>query len=369
VKVGLLVPGGVDRTGTHRVIPCLLWLIERLVAAGDEVHVFSHSQEPGPGEWTLLGARVRNTGRRAGKRRMLAGVVREHRRGRFHVLHAFWPAPAGVVAGAAGKLLRVPVLLHLPGGDLTRLPEIGYGGRTSWRNRTRLRLALAGASRIVAPSTFIVQQGRALGIDVERLPFGVALDRWPVRPPRRRQPGAAARLLHVGSLNRVKDQGTLLRAAARLRDRGIPFTLDVIGEDTLGGAVQRLAAELELGDAVRFHGYLPHGELRPWVESADLLLVTSRHEAGPLVLLEAAVAGVPTVGTAVGHLLDWAPHACAVVPVGDHAALAAQVERLLGDEDARLAMAAAAQTLSVAEDADFTAARVRAIYAELIGAR
>jgi glycosyltransferase involved in cell wall biosynthesis len=365
MKVALLLPGGVDRSGTHRVIPCILWLIERLVAAGDEVHVFAHVQEPEPAEWPLLGATVRNAGRRRGKRRMLADVFREYRRGRFDVLHAFWPLPAGVVAAAAGAVLRVPVLLHLPGGDLTRLPDIVYGMRSTVRGRMALRMAVAGADRIVAPSTFIVQQGRELGMDVERVPFGVALDRWPVRPPRRRDPSRPARLLHVGSLNRVKDQPTLLRAAAELKRRGIAFTLDIIGEDTLGGTVQRLAAELELGDSVRFRGYMPQHEMRPWMEDADLLVVSSRHEAGPLVLLEAAVAGVPTVGTAVGHLVDWAPHACAAVPVADPIALADAIQRLLADEDGRLAMAGRAQALAVAEDADFTAARIRAIYREL----
>ena len=35
---------------------------------------------------------------------------------------------------------------------------------------------------------------------------------------------------------------------------------------------------------------------------ADLFWLTSRHEAGPVAVLEAAVAGVPTVGTAVGQV-------------------------------------------------------------------
>jgi len=364
VKLALLVPGGVDRGGTHRVIPCILWLIERL-AAGNEVHVFALAQEPEPGRWPLLGAQVHNAGRRPRRGRMLAQLVAEHRRGRFDVLHAFWAAPCGVVAAAAGPVLGVPVLLHLAGGDLARLPEIGYGGRNDARGRLWARVAANGATRIIAPSTFIVEQARALGIEAGRVPFGVALDRWPPRAPRRRTPGVPARLLHVGSLNAVKDQETLLRAASALRESGVRFTLDVIGGDTLGGAVQRRSAEMGLGDAVRFHGFLPHHELRPWVDGADLLVVTSRHEAGPLVLLEAAVAGVPTAGTAVGHLADWAPAAAAAVPVDDADALAREIARLLADEDARLRMAARAQERAVAEDADFTAREILRIYAEL----
>ncbi|HEU4559853.1 MAG TPA: hypothetical protein VFS20_18520, partial [Longimicrobium sp.] len=64
MKVALVVPGGVDRSGTHRVIPVLLWLIER-VARVHELHVFALRQEPRPATWELLGARVHNAGGRA----------------------------------------------------------------------------------------------------------------------------------------------------------------------------------------------------------------------------------------------------------------------------------------------------------------
>jgi glycosyltransferase involved in cell wall biosynthesis len=365
VKVALLVPGGVDRGGTHRVIPVLLWLVERLAAMGHEIHVFAHAQEPEPGEWPLLGALVHNAGRAPRRLRMLAQIAAEHRRAPFDLLHAFWVSPAGAVAAVAGRALGVPVLLHLPGGDLTDLREIGYGARSRWRGRAWARLALAGATRVTAPSEPIVRQARALGVRAERLPHGVALDRWPPRPPRTRHPAEPARLLHVGSLNPVKDQETLLRAALRLREMGVPFRLDVVGHDTLGGAVQRRARGLGLDDLVHFHGFLTHPELRPWMERADLLLVTSRHEAGPLVLLEAAVAGVPTVGTAVGHLTEWAPDAAVAVPVGDSAALASETAALLRNEERRLTIAAAAHARALREDADFTARATAALYGEI----
>ena len=71
MKIALVLPGGVDRSGTERVIPCLLWLIERL-ARDDDVHVFALGQEERPGEWPLLGARVHNAGARPRRLRTLA---------------------------------------------------------------------------------------------------------------------------------------------------------------------------------------------------------------------------------------------------------------------------------------------------------
>jgi len=95
--------------------------------------------------------------------------------------------------------------------------------------------------------------------------------------------------------------------------------------------------------------------------------MSSRHEAGPLVALEAAVAGVPTVGTSVGHIADWAPQAAIAVPVRDSDALANAIARLAHDEDERLRVASAAQARAVAEDADDTAARTRRLYEEAFG--
>jgi glycosyltransferase involved in cell wall biosynthesis len=367
MKLALVTPGGVDRSGEQRVIPCLLWLIERLVAAGDEVHVFALGQEPEPGEWTLLGARVRNAGRRPRRLRTLADLTAEHRRGRFDVVHAFWAAGPGAVAAVFGQLTGTPVVLTLPGGDLSALADIGYGAQLTPGGRFWTRLALAGARRVVVQSDWMVEQARAFGTEAVRIPFGVALDRWPAATSRPRAPGAPLRLVHVANLNLVKDQETLLLAMRSLSDRGVDVLLDIVGLDTLDGAVQRRCAALGLADRVTFHGFLPHAATRPLVEAADLAVVSSRHEAGPLVVLEAAVAGLPTVGTCVGHIADWTPDAAVATPIGGPERLAQAIARLAADEAERLRLARTAQDLAVAEDADVTAALTRRLYREVAG--
>jgi glycosyltransferase involved in cell wall biosynthesis len=359
----MVVPGGVDRGGVDRVIPCLLAVIER-IARVHELHVFALTQEPRPARWTLRGAHVHNAGWRPVRGTALAQVVAEHRRAPFDVLHGVW-AGSGTVAGAAGRLLRRPVLLHLTGGDVAAVPEIGWGLCLTRRGRATLRFAAATADRVTVPSERMRALAAERGVSAERVTYGVALDEWPPRVPRRRDPAAPARLLFVASLNVVKDPATIIRAAARLRERGVPFRLDVLGVDLRGGEIHRLSSSLGLDDVVRFHGVVSHADLRPWMEAADLLLLASRHEGDPVVALEAAVAGVPTVGTPVGHLPEWAPHAAAVAPFADPDALAAQAAAVLEDEERRLRMAAAAQRHAVRHDADHAAARILRIYDEL----
>jgi len=357
----MVVPGGVDRTGEYRVIPALLSLIARL-ALNNDVQVFALNQEVRAGEWDLLGARIHNIGMRNARPRTILAICRLHRSSPFDVVQAIWSGSCGLVAVAVGKLLGIPSLVHIAGGELVSMPQIGFGGMQTWNGRVRENLVLRGASCLTGASTPVIEALSELGLTAQRVPLGVDLKKWPPRTPVRREAGRPARLIHVASLNHVKDQATLLRALAALARSGLNFEMDVVGEDTLRGQIQALAAELGLSQRVRFRGFLPQRQLRPLVEEADLMMHSSRHETGPLVMLEAAVAGVPTVGTAVGHIAEWAPHAAVAVPVKDWSGLARAVKQLLEDDDLRLGIAHEALKRATREDADYTAERFFSLY-------
>jgi glycosyltransferase involved in cell wall biosynthesis len=335
--VALVVPGGVARDERGQWFPYLVGLVGRLARRHD-VQVFALFQEWPPARYPLAGATVHTggavgPGQRRVYWRVMGAILREHRRAAFDLLHAFWVHPAGLIAGIAGRVLRRPVVLHVAGGELVTLPDIGYGGWSSGRERLWSRLALASASRVTGGSSGIIARLAELGYAAERIPFGVDLSAWPPSPP--------------------------------LEEAGVDFRLDVAGFDTRGGRVQQAARHLGLGGRVRFHGHLSPAQLRPLFDAADLLLMSSRHEAGPFVLLEAAVAGVPTVGTAVGQIADWAPAAAVAVPVGDAAALARETAALLADDGRRLGLAHEAQRRAVGENVDWVAARIEAVYREL----
>ena len=368
MKLALLVPGGVDRSGEYRVVPVLLALLRRLSVA-HEVHVFALAQESQRGQWMLEGAQIHNIGGRGSLRRLsrvVAAVLRENRRGRFDLVQSIWSGACGLGAICAARLMRIPSVVHYAGGELEALPQIGYGGRLGWKGRAGEALVLRGATRLTAASLPMIEKIAAHGRQAHLIPLGVDLHAWPPRPPHPRQPQEPLRLVHVASLNRVKDQPTLLRAMAALTEAGVAFSLEVIGEDTLAGEIQALAQRLGIGERVTFRGFLTQRELRPVLERAHVNVISSRHEAGPVAMLEAAVAGVPTVGTAVGHIAEWAPHACLAAPVGDAAALAAAIIQLAEDERLRLRIAGEAQKRAVEQSADATCARFHALYETLV---
>ena len=364
MKIALIVPGGVDRSGTHRVIPALLALIKRL-AARHELHVYALQQEHEPGSWELYGATIHNLGARCTRLQAVRTIMAEHRRSPFQLTHSIFSAGPGLLAVAVARPLGIPSLVHVTGGELVAMQDIGYGGRLAWKGRLREWIVLRAATAVSTSSTPMVAELARLGIRAQRIPLGVDLGAWPPRAPEPRPDASPPRLLHVGTLNRVKDQSTLLRAFALISKSSPAARLDIVGEDTLNGEIQSEAAALQIAERVRFHGFLTQPELRPVMEAAHLLIMSSRHEAGPYTALEAATAGIPTVGTAVGHIAEWAPQAALAAPVRDAAELARLIAMLLVDDSHRVRLAVEAQRCALREDADYTARCFEQIYAAL----
>jgi glycosyltransferase involved in cell wall biosynthesis len=365
MNVVVVAPGGFDRSGRERIIPALVWLVERL-ARRHTVHVCTLADGDEPCAYELAGATIHSLGRSIGgapgaralrQWRQLGRVLAQI--SRPDVVHGFWAGTSGVLAGLAGRRLGAPVVLSVGGGELVWLPEIGYGGAGGWRGRAQAGLALRLADAVTAGSGYaaapLVRRAAA-----QVVPLGVDVDRFAA--PVERAPGPPWRLVHVASINRVKDQPTLLRALRMLADAEPCVHLDWVGEDTLGGELQALCGELGLADRVTFHGFLPSDRVAPLYHAAHLHLLASRHESQGVVVAEAAAAGLPTIGTAVGSIAEMAPEAAVAVPVGDHSALAAAALALLRDQARRERIGRAAQQWARAHDADWTAARFEAIY-------
>ena len=180
--------------------------------------------------------------------------------------------------------------------------------------------------------------------------------------PAARPAGPPWRLVHVANLNTVKDQPTLLAALRRAVDRLGDVHLDCVGEDTLHGQMQARARALGLEAHVAFHGFVPQDQLAAFYRRAHLHVLSSRHESQAVVVLEAAAAGLPTVGTRVGLVDTLAPHAAVAVGIRDAAALGDVIIALLRDQPAREAMGAAAQAFARAHDLAWTARRFEEIY-------
>jgi glycosyltransferase involved in cell wall biosynthesis len=360
MKIALIAPAGVSNDAMH-TIPALMWLLGRLVTR-HSVKVYLLHRAAAPTRTAVLGADVMNDGGALRHLRVIRAISAEHRREPFDLVHSIWAGTVGLVGALAARRIGRPHLVHLAGGELAKLHDIGYGGGLSLRQRCTNRWVFRRAAVVSAASTPMIEAARAFGAGAVRIPLGVDRAVFPPRAPVARTSSRPVRLVQVASLNLIKDQGMLLRAMAKLVAAGRDVELDLVGMDGMNGEIHALTQTLGLASRVRFHGWVDSARVREIVSRADIYVLSSLHEAGPLAVLEAAMLGVPTVGTQVGHVSEWAPDAALAGPSGDAAALAANLIRLIDDDSLRLALAAEAQRRALADDADCTARLFEAQY-------
>ena len=166
--------------------------------------------------------------------------------------------------GSGGQALGAPLLLTLPARCGERAFD-RYGGRLRLRGRVMLRLAVAGADRITVPSGFMQAQAR----EAESRPYASPWESpGPVAaasPPSARHGSAAAAASRRQS-HLVKEQRRCCGRRGVAEGAWPRLGLDVIGLDTLAGPSNGGRRARGLAGQVRFHGFVPHAALRPWME-------------------------------------------------------------------------------------------------------
>ena len=181
--------------------------------------------------------------------------------------------------------------------------------------------------------------------------------------------GAAGRpvVFACGRLAAQKGFGTLLDAAAALRDRDPQPLVVVAGSGPLHTELARRIDPERL--PLRLLGQ--RGDVAALLAAADVFVLPSRWEGQPLILQEALRAGAAIVATRTGGIPDLAGEDAAVlVPPGDPAALAAALLRVLTEPGlAKQLSAAAAERARSLPDEEAAVEAVLADYRSALGGR
>jgi glycosyltransferase involved in cell wall biosynthesis len=253
-----------------------------------------------------------------------------------------------------------------------------HGGSFNYRPGTAVNRAYMLAERALAPLTdvflfesayiagrFDVQVGARNGVR-RVVANGVSSAEFAPATP-----GAdAADLLYVGELRAAKGIDTLLEAIARVgRARGlIPRTV-LVGSGPDQATLTELAQRLGIVSFVSFPGQLP---VREAFKLGRVLVVPSRAESMPYIVLEAAAARVPMIATNVGGIPEiYGPYRARLGPPDDPADLQARIEATLAMPEAERQAQAADLAAHVAERFSIQAMvnSVMAGYAEALALR
>jgi glycosyltransferase involved in cell wall biosynthesis len=215
------------------------------------------------------------------------------------------------------------------GGSLVYRPGTLSGGfyRTlEWVLKWRTDLFLFESSYIA--SLFRADIGHPPGI-VRVVHNGVGEAEFAAVVPR----PDATDIVCLGELRPVKAFDVLIEALAVLKANGRRVSATIAGEGPDEAELKALTAQFGVADLVRFVGYRPAREA---FALGRMMVIPSRAESLPYVILEAAAAGVPIVSTRVGGVSEiFGPESDQLIPPDDVGALAEALGRAL-DEPAEL---------------------------------
>ena len=258
--------------------------------------------------------------------------VREHVH-EFDVVHLHDVySVLSVAAARAASAAGVPYALQ-PFGSLAPAKERGRplvkrAFLTLWGRRT-LREAAANVHSTEDERRDFLAAG-APAATLVRLPLPLELP-----PPRGEAEAAAPTLVYVGRLDPIKGLDRLLDAVALARGRVPDLRLDLVGPGN--GYRRRLevqAARLGIGDAVRFHGFVPVEEKVRLLETAHAFCLLSRSEGLPVSALEAMACGTPVIVSPGCHIPEIDGVGGVVVDT-DPEPTARAIADLLGDDERR----------------------------------
>lgn len=142
-------------------------------------------------------------------------------------------------------------------------------------------------------------------------------------------------LIHVGNFSPEKNHAFLIDSFIRIKQTGLPVTLLLAGEGLLLNEIRDKVKSLKLEQDVIFLGLVP--DISPYLATADLIVLTSKVEGVPGVLLEAAAHNVPAVALNVGGVSESVLHGETGVLVSeeDTGLFSTEVTALLKDESTR----------------------------------
>lgn len=254
------------------------------------------------------------------------------------LLHAHFGVE-GVYAAQTAKALRLPLVTTLHGFDVTiSKRKLLTSRKPSWINYAIWRRTLFEQGAVfICVSNHIRRRALEWAYPEDRvvvLPIGVDVEL--IRPAGFVE---TPRILHVARLVEKKGTSYLLKAFAIVKKAVPTAELVIVGDGPLLNPLHHLSRELGVAASVRFMGARTHGETLQELSQARLLCLPSvtapngDQEGLGMVLLEAAAAGKPVVGTRHGGIPEAVIDGSNgfLVPERDVAALADRLLTLIRD--------------------------------------
>ncbi len=245
-------------------------------------------------------------------------------------LHAHFMTVAAHATYLAHLLTGIPFTVTSHAKDIYR-DGVDPGVYSEVAAAARALVTVCGANRSYIREKLLTSPGPRVEVVYNGIPLEDIRPNGAPRDPRL--------LLAVGRLVEKKGYHILLQACRLLLDRGIDFRCVIVGDGDQRPRLEADRARLGLEDHVHMGGSVPRAAILERMARARVLVAPcvtgtdGNRDALPTVALEALALGLPVVSTPVGGIPEIFDHEGQglFVPEGDPVALAAALERLLGD--------------------------------------
>ena len=198
--------------------------------------------------------------------------------------------------------------------------------------------------------------------DVRLLRLGFDYERFRARELPTLPASGRIRLINVGSFQHKKNQIFIVSVARALREAGIDFQIDLLGDGENRARVQEEVDRAGLGSCIALHGNVDRVE--EWLWRSHLYLHTAWYEPFGLVLLEAMAAGLPCVvldGKGNRDLIEQGQNGY-MIDKQDPSEFAARIQALTTSPEAYEAVSAYAREYAKGFDIGRAADRFVAFY-------
>jgi glycosyltransferase involved in cell wall biosynthesis len=211
-------------------------------------------------------------------------------------IFAEWLIPAGLIAALLSKYCRIPYCARSLGSDV-------YISAQKALLRPFIKYAAKHASFLFADGFDLCKKTSALanGAECNFAATARKMSGGKSTFQSRRQPELFT-FCCIGRLHNVKGQDVLIKACELLSKKGINFRCYLVGAGNEKNNLERMINDLSLSESVLLAGRLEDGDIAELLQNIDCVVIPSRSESIPMILLEAVAAKKPLVVTDVGDM-------------------------------------------------------------------
>lgn len=331
-RIAFIVNGGVYSGFNSEGMPVMTQLITGLSERCDVI-VYSFT-EINQSKAPFKAIRV-NGGKITKYLNVIRHLKKDHKESSFSLIHGFFGLPSGFLTVCIAKLLKLPSVVTLMGGESANVPDIGFGALRNWHTKKIVFWMIKNATKVVAQTNYqwqmLKKNGLNSSIELAVIPFGIKVEGLgKVKTPER----GYFQLISIGNINMIKDHFTMVKSLKKLRN-SVHARLAIVGGDYLNGRVQAFVNEQGMDEHVDFLGHLSNKEAVDELSRSNVLVITSKSEGMSVVFLEAMMKGVPVCSTPVGLMHDVEGSHCLVSDIGDYSGMAENLKIVLANQEFR----------------------------------